>query len=110
MKTRSLTKNGITFLLLLIYFQQMGAGLFVHNLVHDSKAGQVPIEQKENGGEINFACKCIDDFLMPFVADDPPSVLKKPDLALDSYDDYTETFYFTPLLISSLRGPPVFIG
>jgi len=110
MKARTLPKKGITFLLLLIFFQQMGAGLFVHNLVHDNKSDQSPIEQRENGREINFACKCIDDFLMPFVADDQLPVLKKPDLVLFSYNIYTESIYHIPLLASLLRGPPVLIG
>ena len=110
MQTRSLTKSGITFLLLLIYFQQMGAGLFVHNLVHDTRADQAPIEQRENGREINFACKCIDDFLMPFVAFDQPQVLKKPVLVVFAYNEYMESAYCTPFHISPLRGPPVFIG
>ena len=88
----------------------MGAGLFVHNLVHDNKNDQSPIEQRENGREINFACKCIDDFLMPFVSDDHLPVLKKPDLVLFSYKIYTESICHTPLFTSHLRGPPVFIG
>ena len=110
MKGRALTKRGITFLLLLIFFQQMGAGLFVHNLVHDDKTNQAPIEQRENGSEINFACKCVDDFLMPFVAVDQPSLVTKPVLAVVSYSDYTESVYYTPLHTYPLRGPPVFIG
>jgi len=110
MKARTLPKKSITFLLLLIFFQQMGAGLFVHNLVHDNKSDQSPIEQRENGREINFACKCIDDFLMPFVADDQLLVLKKPGLVLFNYDIYAESIYHTPLLTSRLRGPPVFMS
>ena len=109
MKSDSFSKKGITFLLLLIFFQQMGAGLFVHNLVHDRQDEPVPAEQKENGREINFACKCIDDFLMPFVADDQRPVLKKPGMAVSTYDDYVESAFLISLTISSLRGPPVFI-
>ena len=110
MKARTRTKRGITFLLLLIFFQQMGAGLFVHNLVHDNKTDQAPIEQRESGREINFACKCIDDFLMPFIGVDQSPVLKKLVLIVFSYGDYTESAYYTPLHSSPLRGPPVCIG
>jgi len=110
MKARTLKKKGITVLLLLVFFQQMGAGLFVHNLVHDNKPGKSPIEQKENTREISFACKCIDDFLMPFVADDQTHLLRKPDLVLFTYDDYTESTCYKPSLTSLLRGPPVFIS
>ena len=111
MKGNTLTRRGITFLLLLIFFQQMGAGLFVHNLVHNkNQADQQPIEQKENGGEINFACKCVDDFLMPFVAGDDQLALPIPKIYAKPVDTYSAPIYFTSLIISSLRGPPVFIG
>jgi hypothetical protein len=110
MNARTLPKKSITFLLLLIFFQQMGAGLFVHNLVHDKKSDQSPIEQRDNGREINFACKCIDDFLMPFVADDQLPVLHKPELVLVTYDIYTESILHAPFLASLLRGPPVFMS
>ena len=110
MKANTLTRRGITFLLLLIFFQQMGAGLFVHDLVHEDQAGQSPIEQKESSKEINFACRCVDDFLTPFVAADESPVLQKPDIYAKAVDAYTEPFYFTSLIILSLRGPPVFIG
>ena len=88
----------------------MGAGLFVHNLVHKDLAGQSPIEQKESSKEINFACRCVDDFLMPFVAADEPPVFQKPDIYAKTVVAYTDPIYFTSLIISSLRGPPVFIG
>jgi len=108
MKGNSLTRRGITFLLLLIFFQQMGAGLFVHNLVHEDQSGQSPVEQKESK-EINFACRCVDDFLMPFVTGDEAPVLQKLVIYAKAVDAYTEPIYFTSLIISSLRGPPVFI-
>ncbi len=110
MKCNSRTRRGITFLLLLIFFQQMGAGLFVHNLVHEEQAGQSPAEQKESSKEINFACRCVDDFLMPFVAPDEPPVLQMPGIYAKAVDAYTDLTCFTSLIILSLRGPPVFIG
>ena len=88
----------------------MGAGLFVHNLVHEDQEGQNSFEQKESSKEINFACRCVDDFLMPFVAADELPVLEMPGNYAKAVDAYTEPFYFTSLIILSLRGPPVFIG
>jgi hypothetical protein len=109
-KGNTLKRKGITFLFLLIFFQQMGAGLFVHNLVHEGRAGHSPIEKKEGGKEINFACRCVDDFLMPFVASDEPTVSQTPIIYAKAVDAYTESIYFTSLIIASLRGPPVFIN
>ena len=93
-------------LLLLVFFQQMGAGLFVHNLLHDSKQPVQSQNKKQDTKEINFSCSCVDDFLMPFVGeeetaiDQPFMVYKKP------FDVTSEGTFFTSLIFSSLRGPP----
>jgi hypothetical protein len=47
---------------------------------------------------------------MPFVAGDDPSALPIPKIYAKPVDTYSESIYFTSLIISSLRGPPVFIG
>ena len=88
----------------------MGAGLFIHNLVHEDQVIQNPIEKKESSREINFACRCVDDFLMPFVAAEESPDLQKPKIYLRAVDAYTDPIFFTSLIILSLRGPPVFIG
>ena len=111
MKGNSIKGCGIAILLLLVFFQQIGAGLFIHNLVHDKvPAGQTPFKQNETTKEINFACSCVDNFLMPFVEADEPPALQKLNTYTEPVDSYTEWVYFTSLIFSSLRGPPVFIG
>lgn len=108
MRAHSIIKRGIAVILLLVFFQQMGAGLFVHNLLHDKAASnQSPVKKNESAKEINFACSCVDNFLMPFVEADGSSVLPNPRAYSKPVDSYIEPSYFTSLIFSSLRGPPV---
>lgn len=111
MRSKSFIKHGISLLLLLIFFQQMGAGLFIHNLVHDkSEATKTSSKQNGNSNEINFACSCVDDFLMPYTGADEIKDLQKPVVHTEHVTAYTDRFYFTTLIFSSLRGPPSLIG
>ena len=111
MRTHSIIRRGIAVFLLLVFFQQMGAGLFVHNLLHDKAASsQSPVKKNESAKEINFSCSCVDNFLMPFVEADAPNVLADPGTYSKPVDAYIEPSYFTSLIFSSLRGPPVFIA
>ena len=64
MKRPSLILRLAVFFLLAVFSQKMGGGLLVHNLLHtqSSKSSQ----QDDRSKEINYACSCVDDFLMPF--------------------------------------------
>ena len=111
MRANAVIKRGIAFFLLLVFLQQTGAGLFIHNQLHGKVAtGQSPINKNESTKEINFSCNCIDNFLMPFAEAEEPAILHKPCTHFKPVDSYTEKSYFTSLIFSALRGPPVFIG
>ena len=111
MRANSIIRRGIASFLLLVFFQQMGAGLFIHNLLHDkAPTGQSPVKKNEGAKEISYVCSCVDNFLMPFVEATEPDVIQKPLTWSQSVAVYTERVYFTSLYFSPLRGPPVFIG
>ena len=111
MRANSIIKRGIAIFLMLVFFQQTGAGLFIHNLLHDkAPAGQSPVKNKEGANEISFACNCVDNFLMPFVEATEPAIIQKPLAWPTPVDAYREQVYFKSLDFSALRGPPVFIG
>ena len=111
MRPNSVIKRGIAILLLLVFFQQMGAGLFVHNLLHDkATTDQSPIKKNESTKEISFSCSCVDNFLMPFAEADQPVISQIVTAHPKPVDGYTEQPYHISLIFSSLRGPPVFIG
>lgn len=108
MKQTGTRKFGVLFLLLLVFFQQVGAGLYVHNLVHNGKARHE--QHSDKGREISFTCSCVDNFLAPCVGTENPELAPSPAV----YSSFT-AFYianpgFTTPVYSSLRGPPVFIG
>ena len=111
MKGKSIIRRGIALLLLLVFLQQTGGGLFIHNIFHDKAlANHSPVKQNETTKVINFACSCVDNFLMPFVsAESLPSLQKNIDHT-PLVDSYTEQRYFISLIFTTLRGPPVFIG
>lgn len=111
MQPNSVIRRGIAIFLLLVFFQQMGAGLFVHNLLHDKATPEkTPVKKNEAGKEISFSCSCVDSFLMPFAEADQPTVLPIFTTYYKPVDRYVEQVYHISLIFSSLRGPPVFIG
>jgi hypothetical protein len=108
MKSNSIKRRAVAVLLLLVFFQQMGAGLYIHNLFHNNEeSAQIETKQAVDSKEINIACSCVDNFLMPFVdADVAVSVGLSP-THIKPFDSFSERVYFTSLIFSSLRGPPV---
>lgn len=109
MKRNSIKSCGIAFLLLLIFFQQIGAGLYFHNLAHKGKT-QTHSPHNEAAKEINYACSCVDNFLTPFIDADELVVEQPLAIYTTVTDTFAEKIYFTSIIFSSLRGPPVFIG
>ena len=111
MKGNSIIRRCIAFFLLLVFFQQMGAGLYVHNLVHSDKdQEQTHAGHNETAKEISFACNCVDNFLTAFIEADELVVEPLPTIYDVVTKPFTEGIYFTSIIFSSLRGPPVFIG
>ena len=111
MKINPAIKRGIAIFLLLVFVQQMGVGLFIHNLLHDKVAvGHSPIKKAESSPEINFGCNCVDNFLTPFIEAEETVVVKKGSTLFIPGDAYSEQVYYRSKFFSALRGPPVFIG
>jgi len=109
MKARPFILRSFACLLLLVFLQKSGAGLFVHNLWHNTPArSQTPLTQNEKSTDISYACSCIDDFLMPFT--EPDAVRVAP--AFITYNIspsvYLEECPIRPIEFTTLRGPPVF--
>jgi hypothetical protein len=109
MKSNFIKRCGISFFLLLVFFQQIGAGLYIHNLLHNDKS-QTHSQQNEAAKEISFACSCVDNFLTPFTEADELVVEQPLVIHATATDDFAESIYYTSIIFPSLRGPPVFIG
>ncbi len=107
MKSNIIKKRVVSVLLLLVFFQQIGAGLYIHNLLHDKEqAVATTQDEKISHKDIVVSCSCVDNFLMPFVDADIAISLQPFQLHVKPVDSFSERTYFTSLIFSSLRGPP----
>ena len=59
-------KNVWVVLLMLVFSQKMGMGLYLHNWLHISKQQHAGTSSPGSGQEVKFACGCINDFTLPF--------------------------------------------
>lgn len=108
MRGRSFILRCLTFLLLLVFSQKIGVGLFLHNLLHKETAvGK--FSNNSTNKEVSFACNCIDDFLMPLEEAEEPVVFPAI-IVHQAHEPFFETIITdnSPLHFS-LRGPPASI-
>lgn len=111
MKGSSIIRRSIASFLLLVFFQQIGAGLYIHNLLHKNKGQeQTHSQHNEAAKEMSFACNCVDNFLTPFIEADELAAEQPLTIQAAATDSFYERIYFTSIIFPSLRGPPVFIG
>jgi hypothetical protein len=107
MKSNFIKQRVGSVLLLLVFFQQIGAGLYLHNLLHDKEQTvQTSRDANVSGKENIITCSCVDNFLMPFLDADIAVSLEPFQLHIKPVDSFSEKAYFTSLIFSSLRGPP----
>lgn len=110
MRKGSIQRLGTVFLLVLVFFQQIGAGLYIHNILHNGKERLSHSQHDESSQEISFACSCVDNFLTPLVETEEP-VLETPQaFHVIETGSFSEKTYFTSVTLPTLRGPPVFKG
>ena len=96
-----------TLLLILVFSQKMGVGLYLHNWLHTPQQHSTS-SKPLSSQEIQFACGCINDFNLPFTETTVPSIevpvttVKRP---------YTVPVFSIPAVFKyfhSLRAPPAF--
>jgi hypothetical protein len=104
MKRPSLILRVTAFFLLAVFSQKMGGGLLVHNLLHTqtSKTSQ----QDEKNKDINYACSCLDDFLMPFDEVTELEFTAHSEPQISQYSFYSSEVYTFRTFHFSRRGPP----
>jgi hypothetical protein len=99
------------FLLLLVFSQKAGAGLFLHNLLHSNTANsKIPLPENENSKELNYNCACGDDFFMPFTEAEKPFFADPVFSPVTLFDSYHNAISFYSSTLSFLRGPPAVIA
>lgn len=104
MKRPSLILRLAAFLLLAVFSQKMGGGLLVHNLLH-TQTGKSS-QQDDKNKDINYACSCVDDFLMPFDEVTEHEFVAQAEPPVEQYSFYSSEVYSYRTFHFSRRGPP----
>jgi hypothetical protein len=107
MRGRPFILRCAAFLLILVFSQKAGAGLFLHNLFHSTAPNTKATEQEnKKDRDFSYSCTCIDDFLMPF-AEAEEAVYAQPVLIpATPITFFEENIPFHTPIFSCLRGPP----
>ncbi|OQP49724.1 hypothetical protein A4H97_27925 [Niastella yeongjuensis] len=95
-----------TILLILVFSQKMGVGLYLHNWLHAS-IQHATSSKPVSGQEIQFACGCINDFNLPFTETIVPSIEVPVTIVEQSHIIPVFTIPAVFKHFHSLRGPPV---
>jgi hypothetical protein len=105
MKLRRFISRGLAILLILLFSQKIGAGIYLHNWFHVKSCDQS--EQSIPQESINEVCHCIDDFSLPFIE---PSSAEPLVISFPFRVECVFQNQFVPSSLSSFsvpRGPPV---
>jgi hypothetical protein len=103
MRSNRFILKSLTIILLLVFTQKIGVGLYVHNWLHANNCKQLP----PGSNAIKISCSCVDDFSMPFsepVADITFYVPVQYQSFIAACIPQVPCFF--PVFYS-LRGPPV---
>jgi len=104
MRSNRLTVKSLAIILLLVFCQKAGGGLYLHNWLHASACKQFA----HTAGEVvsGYNCSCIDDFSMPF-ADNPEKVYQPVSSMEIEFVLSRQSFVpFSAKFFHSLRAPP----
>ncbi|MEP6597154.1 MAG: hypothetical protein ABJA71_14470 [Ginsengibacter sp.] len=105
MKGTPVISKCIAFFLLLVFTQQIGVGLYLHNHLHAKKSYQ-PLSSNPTGQGINYKCSCIDDLSMPFSESFAELISPITKNTSAHFLSCYETIPFSSRLFNSLRAPP----
>ena len=106
MRSNRVTVKSFAIILLLIFCQKVGGGLYLHNWLHANACKQF----NHAGVEVvtGYNCSCIDDFSMPF-ADNPETVYQPvPSIETEFVPLGNSFVAFSSKFFHSLRAPPFF--
>jgi len=105
MKPNQRILKSFAIILLLVFSQKVGAGLYLHNWLH-----AINFEQSSPIGSnvVKYSCNCVDDFSMPFA--ETLDCFDQPITSAEGEFIGFRKFLvpFSPTFFYSLRGPPAF--
>src|SRR5258706_9457382 len=109
MRSRPFILRCAAFLLILVFSQKAGAGLFLHNLFHSTTANnKIPGQENEKSKEFNYNCTCIDDFMMPFDGSEEPVYSPPVSTRIIPETFFEDRIPFYNSILSTPRGPPAY--
>ncbi|MBI5856210.1 MAG: hypothetical protein HZB42_01065 [Sphingobacteriales bacterium] len=105
MRHRTVFLRWAAFLLILVFSQKSGAGLFLHNFLH---TGSFAKEAPDNNDTrtVNYGCTCVDDFLTPIEGTVVLSFDNPRPVILINSSFVKDITPFAILALPALRGPP----
>jgi len=105
MKPNRLILKSFAIILLLVFSQKIGAGLYLHNWLHTTNCKQSsPI----GSNVVGYACNCVDDFSMPFAESLEPATQTIPSTEVEFISFHKFLIPLSATFFYSLRGPPFF--
>lgn len=108
MADRDIIKKIATFLLILVFSQKMGMGLYLHDWLHTNKihsTASSPLSSEE----LSYACNCINDFTTP-LTETELQVLEEPHQTVSAPEAVpVATLAVVYKYFHSLRAPPASI-
>ena len=94
-------------LLLVLFSQKVGAGIYLHNWLHAKSCKKA---SQNNSNTVSYNCNCIDDFSMPFAEPVIETVsfvtVPHPDFVSSYIASMPDVFH----VFHSLRAPPPYIA
>jgi len=104
MRSNRPTVKSLAIILLLVFCQKVGGGLYLHNWLHANNCR----ETQSTGANVSgYNCSCIDDFSMPFAGSLEPVTQRISSTEIEFISFYKFLVPFSSTYFSSLRGPPV---
>ncbi|HSU27319.1 MAG TPA: hypothetical protein VLJ68_02990 [Chitinophagaceae bacterium] len=92
--------------ILLVFTQKIGLGLYIHNQIHPATSHSFPTDGPISEKASNLNCSCIDDFLLPFTEPSNENIVPANFHTTAFISFYEADIRQVSHYFSSLRGPP----
>ena len=93
-------------LVILVLCQQVGAGLYIHNLCHKQERISEAHSKSSIVSEAVVDCSCVDNFLTPFLEAEAPVFTALSNIHQLLAENLQPQIPSTDLVFIPLRGPP----
>ena len=96
--------KSLAVMLLLVFCQKVGGGLYLHNWFHAKACTET--SQSTETKVTGYNCSCIDDFSMPFTDDGEITSQLAIPIKSEFITSYNSSVPYSSTFFHSLRAPP----